>query len=337
MLKKFTWLSLLCFTFFFVQFRVQAANITDFKVPRGFSFSKDLIKGTNTIPDTYFLQNLLNMSTSTRVSESGSGSNGKLTSYYGDRTESAVGRFQNIFKTDIGYEKSISTNPGASSYKLDPEIVDQYTRAVMNKLIIIYQEQLDKYNSTKNSSTTATVLPFSSSTTFKTGVDKKDEKSDPEKTGFKYSPQGVLLKLVGGNELVDKVYSYTPSGMLGGGSSGSGGSGASSFSVGGFGSGGSSGGTSAAITPFGGLVTSMTTCTCSFNLLLYVKDVRGTVLPLMYQPGATMLYKMYTPTSGVNVLGTYTSGGTCLIYAGTTCSTGGTPVGTMIQLGTSAL
>jgi hypothetical protein len=120
--------------------------------------------------------------------------------------------------------------------------------------------------------------------------------------------------------------------MLGGGGSGGGGGGAGSFSVGG--GGGSSAST---ILPFGGLVTSMTTCTCSFNLLLYVKDVRGTVLPLMYQPGATILYKMYTPTSGVNVLGKYTTGGQCLIYVGTSCSTGGTPVGTMIQLGTSAL
>jgi uncharacterized membrane protein YgcG len=329
MLKRFTQLGLLC-CFVFCWGTIHAASINDFIVPRGFTFNKDLYKLTDVIPDVYFLQNLLNMSTSTRVSESGKGANGKLTSYYGDRTESAVGRFQQIFKTDIEYEKSISTTTGALNYKLNAKIVDRYTRAVMNKLVVIYQNQLDQYNSTKNYSTTT--LPFSSSTTFQTGVKKKDEKFDPEKAGFQYSPQGLLLKLVGGNELVDKVYGYTPSGMLGGGGSGGGGGGAGSFSVGG--GGGSSAST---ILPFGGLVTSMTTCTCSFNLLLYVKDVRGTVLPLMYQPGATILYKMYTPTSGVNVLGKYTTGGQCLIYVGTSCSTGGTPVGTMIQLGTSAL
>jgi hypothetical protein len=228
-----------------------------------------------------------------------------LTPYYGDKTESAIGRFQKIFKTDIEYEKSISTTPGAMSYKLNPKIVDQYTRAMMNKLVLVYQDQLDQYNGAASSILTG-------STTIKTGANDNKEKDSPEKTIFKYSPQGLLLKIIGGNSLVDKVYSFTPSGQLGGG-------------------------TAAAITPFGGFVTSMTTCTCSFNLLLYVKDPRGPVLPLMYQPGVTVLYKMYTPTVGVNVLGQYTSGGSCLVYVGSGCSSGGTPIGTMIQLGTSAL
>jgi hypothetical protein len=86
---------------------------------------------------------------------------------------------------------------------------------------------------------------------------------------------------------------------------------------------------------FGGQITAMTVCTCSGNLLLYVKDVRGPVFPLIYQPGATMLYKWYQPRSGVWGLGQFVGGGVCLVYAGTSCVTGGTPVGTMIQLGTS--
>jgi len=94
-------------------------------------------------------------------------------------------------------------------------------------------------------------------------------------------------------------------------------------------------GSATAIQPFGGVSTSMVTCTCSSNLLLYVKDPRGYVLPLIYQPGVTILYKMYNPTVGVNLLGKYTSGGQCLIYVGTGCSSGGTPVGTMVQVGTS--
>lgn len=335
MLKRFTQLGLLCFVFCWGT--VHAASINDFIVPRGFTFNKDLYKLTDVIPDVYFLQNLLNMSTSTQVSENSKGANGKLTSYYGDRTESAVGRFQQIFKTDIEYEKSISTTTGALNYKLNAKIVDQYTRAVMNKLVVIYQNQLDQYNSTKNySTTTTTTLPFASTTTFKTGAGSDSEKDSLEKSAFKYSPQGTLLKIIGGSSLVNKVYSYTPSGQMSGGGSGAG-IAAGSFSVGGFGASGSSGASSAAITPFGGFVTAMTTCTCSYNLLLYVKDPRGPVLPLIYQPGATLLYKMYTPTSGVNVLGKYTTGGQCLIYSGNSCVTGGTPTGTMIQLGTSAL
>ncbi|MES2623218.1 MAG: hypothetical protein V4576_02300 [Patescibacteria group bacterium] len=87
--------------------------------------------------------------------------------------------------------------------------------------------------------------------------------------------------------------------------------------------------------PFGGQITSMTICPCSLNILLYVQDVRGYTLPLMYQPGVTLLYSWYRPTSGVWGLGNYVTGGTCLVYSGYTCTPGGYPVGTMSQLGTS--
>ena len=79
----------------------------------------------------------------------------------------------------------------------------------------------------------------------------------------------------------------------------------------------------------------MTPCACSGNILLYVQDVRGWVSPLMYQPGATILYRWYQPRAGVWGLGNYVGGGVCLVYAVTGCVTGGTPIGTMIQLGTS--
>lgn len=328
MLKRFTLFSLLCFVFVFNIDKTNAATITDFIIPANFKFNKDLNKNSTVIPDIYYLQNILNMSTSTRVANTGPGSNGRFTFFYGDKTEDAVGRFQEIFKTDIEYEKSILGNSN-SNFVPNPKKVDIYTRAVLNKLILIYSNQLFMFKNVGSFSTTT--LPFSTTTVFQTGANDNKEKDTPEKTLFKYSPNGLLLKVIGGNSLVDKVYSYTPSGMLGGG--GGGGGGAGSFSIGG----GGAGGSSAAITPFGGFVTAMTYCTCSFNILLYVKDPRGPVLPLMYQPGATILYKMYTPTSGVNVLGRYTTGGQCLIYVGTGCSTGGTPIGTMIQVGTSAL
>jgi hypothetical protein len=157
-----------------------------------------------------------------------------------------------------------------------------------------------------------------------------------------------MLKLIGGQSLVDKFYKLTPGGVLGGnlpgmggGSSGSGGGSSSGgMAAGGLagalgGGGSSSGGASGGIMSFGGPSTSMVTCTCSANLLIYVKDAKLGVLPLIYQPGATILYKMYRPTSGVNMLGRYVTGGQCLIYVGTGCSSGGTPMGTMVQLGTS--
>ncbi len=101
--------------------------------------------------------------------------------------------------------------------------------------------------------------------------------------------------------------------------------------------GGSSGGSSNAasgIIPFGGKSVSMVPCTCSGNILLYIVDTKGVTLPLIYQPGVTVLYKMGNPTSGTNMLGQYVAGGVCLV-PGTPCTVGGTPIGTMIQLGTS--
>ena len=86
---------------------------------------------------------------------------------------------------------------------------------------------------------------------------------------------------------------------------------------------------------FGGRIVFMTPCTCSGNVLLYIQDVRGWVSPLVYQPGVTILHKWYQPRVGVWGLGNFVAGGVCLVYSGTACVTGGVPVGTMTQLGTS--
>ncbi len=345
MLKRFTQRLLLCLILIigliglFGVVSAQAATITDFIVPRGFTFNRNLSKGTTVSPDVYYLQNILNISTSTRVSEKDIGSNGKLTSYFGDKTESALGRFQKTFYKDIEFEKAISTTTGSNQYVVNPQVVDPYTRIVLNKLVAIYNDQLDTYKKVRIATST---LPFSSTTKFKTDESKTNEKFDPKKGGFQYSPQGLLLMLLGGQELVDKIYSYTPVAMAeGGGSSGGGGGsggGAGLAALGGIGGagGGSSAQSASGVFNFGGKTTSMVQCACSLNILLYILDVRGTTIPLMYQPGATVLYKMYSPTSGVNVIGQYVSGGVCLL-PGTPCTTGGSPMGTMIQLGTSSI
>ncbi len=338
MLKRFTRTALLCLILIigvFLSNNARAAFINDFIVPRGFTFNRNLVKGTTVSPDVRYLQNILNISTSTRVSEKDAGANGKLTPYFGDKTESALARFQQTFKQDIEFEKAISTTTGANQYVINSKVVDPYTRIVLTKLVTIYNDQLDTYKKVRAATST---LPFSSTTKFKTDEGKTDEKFDVKKGGFEYSPQGLLLKLIGGQDLVDKIYSYSPVGMIeGGGAGGGSGGGAALGSLGGIGGAGGSGASaSSGIYNFGGKTVSMVTCTCSLNLLLYVQDVRGATIPLIYQPGATYLYKMYTPTVGVNVLGKYVSGGQCLLI-GYPCYTGGSPMGTMIQLGTSAL
>ncbi|MES2986197.1 MAG: hypothetical protein V4686_03690 [Patescibacteria group bacterium] len=283
--------------------QLQAATITDFIVPRDFRFTKEMKLGKSTNPDVYYLQNLLNMSTSTRIAETGPGSNSSLTSYYGAKTKDAVARFQKKFAVDIAYERSLATSTSMSA-TTNPSTIDVFTRAVLNKLLTVYTDDRDLY--VKN---TTGVLPAGS--VIKEGV-QSNTVYENASSSFTYSKQGQIQK-----ELDSEVFAATVV------SSGSAIAGAAAAA--------------AVVRPlnFGGQTTVMVPCTCSGNILLYVKDVRGPVLPLIYQTGVTMLYKWYQPRSGVNALGQYVPGGVCLVYAVTGCVAGGVPVGTMIQLGTS--
>ncbi len=345
---------------------IKAYVISDFKVPEGFKFTKNLFIGQTLKPDVSYLQNILNMNVNTQVATGSlDGSNSNLTNYYGTKTRDAVEKFQTLFASDIQYEFR-STNSTTSSvsniFKTNPNFIDTYTIGVLNKLILFYSNErynanrvnmassspdvfnntINTINSINNSNNKEEVVRFNAE-------EEKSRSTDISPTGvdkniFAHTPEGQLAQLIGGYALVDKVYNYTPGGFINNTLSGitngqglTGGLSAISGAGGGLGGGSMSGvgaGTSA-IQPFGGMSTSMVMCTCSANILLYIKDARGLILPLMYQPGVTMLYKMDRPTSGVNVLGQYTSGGQCLIYSGTSCSSGGSPVGTMIQLGTS--
>lgn len=167
------------------------------------------------------------------------------------------------------------------------------------------------------------------------------------KSLFAITPKGTLIKLIGGEELFDSIYPYTPGGMLFGGGAGGSGGGGIFGGGGGTGSGGSgsSGGSSTGggssgggIQNFGGRVTNITYCTCSVSILLDIQDVRGGTKSLLYTPGATTLYNYYNIySSGQNVAGLYTSGGgTCQVYSGNSCQSQGNPQGTMTKVGTSA-
>lgn len=72
--------------------------------------------------------------------------------------------------------------------------------------------------------------------------------------------------------------------------------------------------------PYGGQRVYTLTCDCSGNLLLYIYDYRTkSLLTLLYQYGASILYSYYN-VYGTYLLGTYTSSGnTCQIYVGEGC------------------
>lgn len=87
---------------------------------------------------------------------------------------------------------------------------------------------------------------------------------------------------------------------------------------------------------FGGKVTDITYCTCMASVMLDIDDVRGQSISLVYTPGVSTLYANYDIYStGQEVLGTYSSGGTCLVYEGEDCNSEGNPTGTITKIGTN--
>jgi hypothetical protein len=84
---------------------------------------------------------------------------------------------------------------------------------------------------------------------------------------------------------------------------------------------------------FGGRVIMAYYCPCSANIMLYILTPWGYVLPIVYQPGLSILKAKYRPIPGAAVLGTYVPGGVCLsLYY---CVPYGLPIGTVFIMGTS--
>lgn len=298
MLRRFTRKKIVCLGFLLCAVLthhtdVTANTIMDFYVPTHFTFEQDLYKDKRVSPDVIYLQNILNVSTSTRVAEKGPGSNKNLSSYYGSKTQDAVDRFQKLYAKEIYQEMNISTSTLSTGVQIRSSTLDVFTRRVLNKLIIIYNKEKQAYVDSIYKKATTT-----QASQYQHNQSQSDGSVDAMVDAMVKDVVGVTTGVaVAAAATAEKA--------------------------------------SSGILNFGGVSTSMVTCTCSGNLLIYVQDVRGPVLPLIYQPGATILYKMYQPRSGVNMLGQFIGGGVCMVYAGTGCVTGGTPVGTMIQLGTS--
>lgn len=81
---------------------------------------------------------------------------------------------------------------------------------------------------------------------------------------------------------------------------------------------------------FGGRISYVQYCTCSTFILLFIYDVDlKSVIQLLYIPGVSTLKDAYNIFRvGPQVLGGYTpGGGACMVYAGTSCVSIGTPIG----------
>ena len=82
----------------------------------------------------------------------------------------------------------------------------------------------------------------------------------------------------------------------------------------------------APLTNFGGVIIGARPCETGRNWILYILDKRGFILPLTFQPGVSILYKMYQPRPVVNAIGSFIPGDVC---------DGFSAVGTILQIGTS--
>lgn len=91
---------------------------------------------------------------------------------------------------------------------------------------------------------------------------------------------------------------------------------------------------SKAIIPFGGPVTAVAYCPCSGNLAIVVGPPGPGIF--MYQPGASTVYSFYQIfRPGPWVLGTYTPGGSCMMFIPYGCAPMLFPMGTIDEVGTS--
>jgi hypothetical protein len=274
-------------------------------------------------------------------------------SYYAGGTINIYMRVANQY----GY----SAEMAKVSYKFPGQTVNQSSFQTVNttQTNSSGQNQNNSSNSNSNSNNSNTSSESSSSNmSDPLGVTQSISQTD--RMIRAYSPQGTLIRLIGGEELFNTVYSFSPSGMLlgGGSSSGSGDSESSGgSSAGGLGAlfgggggsssgGGSTGGSSSSgggnVDFFGGSITQVTYCTCSGGILLAIQDkVTNGTKQLFFQYGLSTLHANYNIyTTNVNVIGGfYQSGGSCQIYAGTSCTTEGSYQGiidTIRGVGTSS-
>ena len=90
--------------------------------------------------------------------------------------------------------------------------------------------------------------------------------------------------------------------------------------------------TATGLLPFGGMVTELYYCSCSANWAVTVGSPKGGVFS--YYNEGTITYANGMPHTSAWAMGTYGTGGVCLI-PGEPCPAGRTPIGIMTQVGTS--
>jgi len=94
-------------------------------IPAGFTFQKTLWKGSVS-EDVRYLQRFLNSHTGTKVADTGLGSPGRETNYFGDLTKAAVIKFQDMYASEVLAQWGLTKGNG---------YVGQSTRKKLNELL----------------------------------------------------------------------------------------------------------------------------------------------------------------------------------------------------------
>jgi len=318
------------------------------EIPQTFTFDKNLRRRAPISPDVQNLKWILNSDTRTALTDNPNMALSELTSAYGPITESAVKKFQTIYRSEILDPQGIKNATG---------IVGKGTRQKLNWLL---SQSRSLYNTANDASvnnannynnsnyytnnytnnfvdfsnienfirnpgffqTSATTTTNSSATTSTTTV----RSTTTERV--LYNPTQTLVRNTTntGNSVNNDNDSSSGAlaglAILGGAAllSGAGNTIASNASQ-------------VALSQFGGRIIMNTPCPCSANYMITLYDLSLKMpLSVIFQPGVSSLKMNYNPTVGESVMGGYVRGtGVCLIYVGTGCSPSptGIPMGTI--------
>ena len=301
-----------------------------------FLFQKDLHYG-QTSPDVIPLQQFLNTDAQTKVANIGPGSPGNESTFFGAKTASAVSRFQEKYSSDILYPVGLNQGTG---------YVGARTRQKINQIISETSARPVAVN-TPQVTTTDYMLPIDkkiislmSDKIDQQTADIKDEnqRKDIKKmimatldSGIKKARLEAFMNAVGVNQVATNENVASPArSVISKTSTWDLYKGRLKEFFSGFAAHAAEISENPTKTlaqsseiPFGGMHTIFIQCTCSgANQLHYIFDyASNSLLGLVYQPGASILYMNF------NVYGTFQKGsyapgsGQCQIITGPSCST----------------
>jgi hypothetical protein len=310
------------------------------QLPQNFTFDKNLKRGTPVSPDVQYLKWILNSDTRTALTDNPNMTLTELTSAFGPITESAVKRFQTVYKSEILDPQGITSATG---------VVGKGTRQKLNSLL---SKSRVFINNTNNTNTSVNNTNYYNNSNYNTNTNRYVDFSNIENfinggrfiqtqtnsTSSQWSTStgtstnsgtssqstrstSTASTTSGGNTVKDDEDSAAGSAAIIAGA----------ILVGMAADSAAEKAVNTMFAHFGGTITMNMPCPCSANYMITLSDI-STKMPLsiMFQPGVSSIKMNYNPTMGETVMGGYIKGAaTCMVYVGSGCSSYGNPSGTI--------